>query len=58
MGLYVVTNQWGSLLGAAPGGLILAKGGYGPLGFLLLSMALAGAVICLVLWRRQHHEHH
>ena len=26
MGLFVVTNEWGSLLGAAPGGLILAKG--------------------------------
>ena len=44
MGLFVVTNQWGSLLGTAPGGLILAKGGYGPLGFLLLSIALAGTV--------------
>ena len=33
------------------------EGGYGPLGFRLLSMAFAGAVICLVLWRLQHHEH-
>ena len=57
MGLFVVTNQWGSLLGAAPGGLILAKGGYGPLGFLLLGMALAGSAVCLVLWRRQNSEH-
>ena len=58
MGLFAVTNQWGSLLGAAPGGLILAKGGYGPLGLLLLGMALAGSAICLVLWKRQNYEHH
>ena len=57
MGLFAVTNQWGSLLGAAPGGLILAKGGYGPLGFLLLGLALAGSAICLVLWKRQNSEH-
>ena len=57
MGLFAVTNQWGSLLGAAPGGLILAKGGYGPLGLLLLGMALAGSAICLVLWKRQNSEH-
>lgn len=53
MGLFVVTNQWGSLLGAAPGGLILSQGGYGSLGFLLLGTALAGAIVCLVLWQRQ-----
>ncbi|PZC45811.1 MAG: putative arabinose efflux permease, MFS family [Chloroflexi bacterium] len=53
MGMVAFSNQGGSLLGPALGGLALGLGGYGALGVLCLGMGALGAAVAVVRLRER-----
>ncbi len=48
MGFTATTNQFGTMLGASVGGLMVGMGSYGPVGLMAAAAAVSSAMICQV----------